>query len=72
MLDQRDNFVGPRLGIRDGEIVTVDAQKMPHRLKGGALITLFESVRLRDPSHQNNRKHNYVFFSKPKEVSRPR
>lgn len=45
---------------------------MPHRLEGGALIALLESMRLSDPGHQHDRERNNVFFAEAKEVLRPR
>jgi hypothetical protein len=45
---------------------------MPHRFKGGTLVGLLEGVRLRNPGHQNDGKHNNVFFSESEEIARPR
>ena len=72
MLDQCDHLVGPCDGVVDGQVVAVLTQKMPHRLKGSALVALLECMCSRNTSQQNDGEHNDVLFAKAKEVSRPR
>lgn len=72
MFDQRDHRIGPRLGVIDGEIVSVDAKKVPQSLKSSALIALFEGVRPSDAGHQDDAKHEDVFLAKAEKVPRSR
>jgi len=51
MLDQPDYGIGPRQRIIDGEIVSIDPEKMPQSLEGRALIALFERMCPSGPGH---------------------
>jgi hypothetical protein len=69
MLDQFDHRVRPGLRVIDGEIVSIDTQKMPQSLKSSALIALFERMCPSDPGHQDDAKHEDVFLAEAKKVA---
>ena len=68
MLDEGDHRISPSPGVVDREIVAVDAQKVPQRLKSRALITFFECMRPSDAGDQHDPKHEDILVSEAEEI----
>lgn len=70
MLDQADHDIGPFRRILNPEIIAVDVEKLHHRHKAGALVSLGERVGVRDTRQQPNGKRDDVLFSVGKRILR--
>jgi hypothetical protein len=69
MLDQCDDLVRPGPGVFDRQIVAVDLEKLYHRHKASALVSLSEGMRPRNSGHERNGQDNDVLFAKAKEIA---